>query len=85
MKKLKYLWLALLVAFLLAIPAAGQNKSEKGERNNNGTTNPKQTGQNRAEQVQMDNKKGDKDNKGGKKKKTRKGWDKTAKHHGSSK
>ena len=71
MKKLRYFCLALLAASLVAIPAAAQN-SEKGERNNNGTGAPKKHGQARAEEVQADNKKGDKDHKGGKK--THKGW-----------
>ena len=57
MKKLKYFCSALLVACLLAIPAAAQ-KGEKGERNNNVS---KQKGTARAEQVQSVNKKGDRD------------------------
>ena len=54
MKKLQYFCSALLVACLLAIPAAAQ----KSEGNSN--TN-KKTGKARAEQVQTVNKKGDKD------------------------
>jgi hypothetical protein len=57
MKKLKHFCSALLVACLLAIPAAAQ-KGEKGERNNNIS---KKKGTARAEQVQSVNKKGDKD------------------------
>ncbi len=57
MKKLKYFCSALLIACLLAIPAAAQ-KGEKGERNNNVS---KLKGKDRAEQVQSVNKKGDKD------------------------
>ena len=53
MKKLKYFCLALLVAFLLAIPAAAQ----KGDRSNKGGTT---TGKARADQVQADNKDGKK-------------------------
>ncbi len=84
MKKLKYFSIAVLVLSLLAIPATAQK-----QRNNN---IDKQHGQARADQVQAGNKKGDKDpnpSKGsksqGKKTQTRKGWDKNAKHHGSSK
>ena len=57
MKKLKYFCSALLVASLLAIPAAAQ-QGEKGERNNNVS---KLKGKDRAEHVQVANKKGDKD------------------------
>jgi hypothetical protein len=73
-KNLKYLCLGLLVASLLAIPAGAQGK--KGTRNNNGANEPH--GQARAEEVQRENKKGDKDQKGGKK--THKGW--AHSHHG---
>ncbi len=78
MKKLKYFCLAFLVAFLLAIPVAAQN-SEKGERNNNGTTTAKQKGKARAEVVQTDNKKGDKDPKASKGSKNK------GKHEGAEK
>ncbi len=80
MKKLQYFISALLVAALLAIPAAAQ-KGEKGERNNNGAG--KQHGKARAELVQTDNKKGDKDptpSKGSKSKGQHKGWTKKAEH-----
>ncbi len=73
MKKLKYFCSALLVACLLAIPAAAQ----KGERNNNGTG--KQHGKARAEQVQTVNKKGDKDPTKGKKSGKREGLEKKSK------
>lgn len=53
MKRMKNLCLALVVASLLALPAAAQ----KGARNNNGAG--KQRGQDRAEQVQNENKKGE--------------------------
>jgi len=53
MKTLKNLCLALVAASLLAIPAAAQ----KGARNNNGAG--KLRGQNRAEQLQNENKKGE--------------------------
>ena len=76
-KNLKYFCLALLVASLLAIPAAAQ-RGKKGTRNNNGANEPR--GQARAEEVQSENKKGDKDQKGGKKTKTRKGF--AHSHHG---
>jgi hypothetical protein len=78
MKKLKYFCSALLVACLLAIPAAAQ-KGEKGERNNNVS---KQKGKARAEQVQAVNKKGDKDpspTKGSKNKGQHKGVEKKGK------
>ena len=85
-KTMKYLCLAVLVAFSLAIPAAAQ----KGAHNNNGAG--KMHGQARAEEVQTANNKGDKDHtpsKGskskGKKTRTREGWEKNAKHKGSSK
>lgn len=82
MRKLKYSCLALLVAFLLAIPVAAQN-SEKGERNNNGANEPH--GQARAAEVQADNHKPSKGSKA-KKTRTREGWETgRAKHHGSSK
>jgi hypothetical protein len=74
MKKLKYFCTALLVACLLAIPAAAQN-GEKGERNNNVS---KQKGTARAEKVQAANKKGDKD-------KASKGSKNKGKHEGSEK
>lgn len=90
MKKLKYLTWALLVACLLAIPAAAQKHrmGRMGQRNNNGPGEPH--GQARAEEVQRANKKGDKDRKGsksnnGEKTRTRKGWEKNAKHNGSKK
>src|SRR5579859_4587964 len=83
-KKLMYVSLAVLVLSALAIPAKAQKP-----RNN---STDKQHGQARADQVQAGNKKGDKGpnpSKGsksqGKKTQTRKGWDKNAKHHGSSK
>ena len=88
MKTLKNLGLAVLALSLLAIPAAARN-GQKGLRNNDTS---KKHGQDRAEQVQTANNKGDKDNvpfKGskseGKKKKTRtrKGWHKTAEHNAS--
>jgi hypothetical protein len=81
MKKLKYFCSALLVASLLAIPAAAQ-KGEKGERNNNGTSTSKQKGKARADQVQAVNKKGDKDpspTKGSKNKGHHEGWEKKGK------
>lgn len=82
MKKLKYFSLALLVAALLAVPAAAQKgaKGEKGERNNN-TATTKQKGKTRAETVQTSNKKGDKDPappKGSKSKGKHLGWTKKA-------
>ena len=84
MKTLKNLGLAVVALSLLAIPAAARN-GQKGLRNN-GTS--KKHGQDRAEQVQTANNKGDKDNvpsKGskseGKKTRTRKGWHKTAVHN----
>lgn len=87
MKKLRNFCLAFLVAFLVAMPVAAQ-QGEKGERNNNGSG--KLHRQARTEHVQSNNKKGDKDPnpfKGSKSKgkKTHGGWEKTAKHHGSSK
>ena len=70
---------------LMAIPAAAQRA-----HGNSGAG--KMHGQARAEEVQTTNLKGDKDNvpsKGskskGKKTRTREGWEKTAKHKGSSK
>ena len=75
MKKLKYFCSALLVACLLAIPAAAQT-GEKGERNNNVS---KQKGTARAEKVQATNKKGDKDSKASKGSKNK------GKHEGSEK
>ena len=80
MKKLNYFCFALLVASLLAIPAAAQGK--KGTRNNNGAKEPH--GQARAGEVQADNKKGDKDHKGGKKAR-REGWEKKSRHGGHRK
>jgi hypothetical protein len=82
-KKLKYFCLAFLVASLLGIPAAAQGK--KGTRNNNGANEPR--GQARAEEVQTENGKGDKDHnpsKGSKSrgKKTREGWEKKSQHSG---
>ena len=71
MKKLKYFCSALLVASLLAIPAAAQ----KGESNNNVS---KQKGTARAEKVQAANKKGDKD-------KASKGSKNKGKHEGLEK
>lgn len=56
MKTFTKLCLALVAAFLIAIPAAAQ-KGAKGTRNNNGAG--KETGQARAEQVQNENKKGE--------------------------
>ena len=86
---MKYLCLAVLVAFSLAIPAAAQ-KGRATMHRNNGVNEPH--GQARAEEVQTANKKGDKDHtpsKGskskGKKTRTREGWEKNAKHKGSSK
>ena len=73
---LKNLGLAMVALSLLAIPAAADH-GKKGLRNNNGTNEPHS--QMRAEEVQGNNKKGDKDHKGGKK--TRKGWHKTAEHN----
>jgi hypothetical protein len=88
-KTLKNLGLAMVALSLLAIPAAARN-GQKGVHNNNGTGEPH--GKARAEEVQTANNKGDKDNvpsKGskshGKKTRTREGWEKTAKHRGSSK
>lgn len=80
MKTLKNLCLAMVALSLLAIPAAAQ-KGEKGERNNNGAG--KQQGQARAEHIQADNKKGDKDpkpSKGSKSKGKHEGWEKKGKH-----
>ena len=82
-KKLKCFCLALLVASLLAIPAAAQGK--KGGRGNSGANEPR--GQARAEEVQTANGKGDKDHKPSKGskskgKKTRVGWEKKSQHGG---
>lgn len=81
MKKLKFFWLAILALSLLATPALAQ----KGNRSNAGG---KVTGIARSDQVQAENKKGDKDRdpsptKGSKAKKTRtrKGWSKNAEHN----
>ena len=56
MKKLQYFCSALLVACLLALPAAAQ-QGEKGERNNNVS---KLKGKDRADHVQAANTKGGK-------------------------
>ena len=83
MKKLKYLWLAFLVALLLAIPATAQN--EKVERSNNGAGinngAGKLKGKARAEQVQNENKKGENiPSKGSKSQHKHNGWSKNGKH-----
>lgn len=86
-KTIKNLCLAVLALLLLAAPALAQ----KGGRSNKGGAT---TGIARSDQVQAKNKKGDKDHdpspsKGskskGEKTRTRKGWEKNAKHNGSSK
>ena len=82
MKKMKSLALAIVVFSLLATPALAQ----KGRSNKGGAT----TGPARAEQVQLKNKKGDKDpnpSKGSKaeKTRTREGWEKNAKHKAKAK
>jgi len=78
MKKLKYFCSAVLVFALMAIPAVAQH-GKKGTRHNNGAGEPR--GQARAEEVQAENKKGDKDpSKGNKGKPKREGWEKKAKH-----
>ena len=86
MKTMKNLCLAMLALSLLATPALAQkNHSNKG-----GAV----TGIARSDQVQAENKKGNKDrdpnpSKGskskGKKTRTREGWEKNTKHKGSSK
>lgn len=87
MKTTKNLRLAVLALSLVATPALAQ----KGGRSNRGGA---ATGIARSDQVQSMNKKGDKDHdptpsKGnkskGKKTRTREGWEKNAKHKGSSK
>ena len=75
MKKLKYFSLAVLVLSLLAIPATAQKGKD---RDNKGGAN---TGDVRADLVKSTNKTPSK----GKKTRTREGWEKTAKHRGSSK
>ena len=86
-KTMKSLWLAVLGFSLLAAPALAQ----KGGRSNKGGAT---TGIARSDKVQAMNKKGDKDHdpspsKGSKSKgqkiRTREGWEKNAKHKGSSK
>ena len=86
-KTMKNLCLAILGFSLLATPALAQ----KGGRSNRGGAT---TGIPRSDQVQGMNKKSDKDHdptpsKGskskGEKTRTRKGWDKNAKHKGSNK
>lgn len=77
MKKLKYFSLAVLVFSLLAIPATAQKGKD---RNNRGGAN---TGDVRADLVKSTNKTPSKGK--GKKTRTREGWEKTAKHRGSSK
>ena len=86
MKTMKNPCLAMLALSLLATPAVAQkNRSNKGGA---------LTGIARSDQVQAENKKSNKDRdpsprKGskskGKKTRTREGWEKTAKHRGSSK
>lgn len=84
MKTMNNLCLAILALSLLATSALAQ----RGRSNRGGAT----TGIARSDQVQAMNKKGDKDHdptpsKGSKSKgkKTREGWEKNAKHKGSSK
>jgi len=80
MQKLQHLSLAFLVAALMALPAAAQ-KGAKGERNNNSAG--KQHGKARAEQVQVENKKGEKDpspSKGSKSQGKHKGWSTKGEH-----
>jgi hypothetical protein len=83
MKNLKHFGLMILAfSLLFAIPAAAQN-GKKGQRNNNGANEPH--GQARAEEVQTENKKGDKDptpSKGSKAKRKHEGWEKKGKHLG---
>ncbi len=81
MKMLKNLGLAMVALSLLAIPAPADH-GKKGLRNNNGTSTGKQRGQDRAEEVQGTNKKGDRDpTKGSESKAKRKGWGKKAEHN----
>ena len=86
MNRLKCLSFVLAAALALAIPVAAQ----KAQRSNDGAG--KTQGQGRAAQVHATNQKSDKahtPSKGsksqGKKTQTREGWEKNAKHKGSSK
>jgi hypothetical protein len=74
MKTLKNPCLALVAVSLLAIPAAAQRgRADSGAG--------KQRGQDRAEQVQNENKKGDKDrSKAGRSHGKHEGWEKKGKH-----
>lgn len=81
-RKMRNLGLAIVVFSLLATPALAQ----KGRSNKGGAT----TGPARADQVQLQNKKGDKDpnpSKGSKaeKTRTREGWEKKAQHKAKAK
>lgn len=74
MKTLKHLYSALVAVSLLALPAAAQRG-----RANSGAG--QQRGQDRAEQVQYQNKKGDKDkSKAGRNHGKHEGWEKKGKH-----